>query len=110
MVDKENFCQEDSGRWDRVRVNRLKRSKLKYSVIQIGLCIYKSQESLSNQWKTIEHSRTFFMCQREEIRNLKRSDDTSGISKQGPVTRINIVCGRHNDKDRRKKRYGPHGA
>ena len=45
----------------------------------------------------MECSRTFFMCQCEEIRSLKRSDDTSGIGKQGPVTRINIVSGCRDD-------------
>ena len=43
------------------------------------------------------------MCQCEEIRSLKRSDDTSGIGKREPVTRINVVSGRHNDKDRKRK-------
>ena len=45
------------------------------------------------------------MCQRKEIRSLKRSDDTSGIGKREPVTRINVVSGRHNDKDRKKKTW-----
>ena len=46
----------------------------------------------------------FCMCQHKEIRSLKRSDDTSGIGKWEPVTRINIVSGRHNDKDRSEER------
>ena len=45
------------------------------------------------------------MCQREEIRSLKRSDDTSGIGKREPVTCINVVSGRCNDKDRKKKTW-----
>ena len=50
------------------------------------------------------------MCQREEIRSLKRSDDTSGIGKQEPVTRINVVSGRCNDKDRKKKTWPTQGS
>ena len=72
--------------------------------------IYKSQESLSNQWKTIECSRMFFMCQREEIRSLKRSDDTSGIGKRGPVTYINVVSRHRNDKDKEKKTWPTRGS
>ena len=45
----------------------------------------------------MECSRMFFMCQREEIRSLKRSDDTSGIGKRGLVTCINVVSGRRDD-------------
>ena len=52
----------------------------------------------------------FFMCQREEIRSLKRSDDTSGIGKRGPVTRINVVSGRRNDKDKEKKTWPTRGS
>ena len=37
--------------------------------------------------------------------SAQRSDDTSGIGKQGPVTHINVVSGRHNDKDREKKTW-----
>ena len=33
---------------------------------------------------------------------LKRSTDTSGIGKRKPVTHINIVSGRGNDKDKEK--------
>ena len=58
----------------------------------------------------MECSRTFFMCQREEIRSLKRSNDTSGIGKWGPVTHINIVSGRRNDKDREKKTWPMRGS
>ena len=50
------------------------------------------------------------MCQREEIRSLKGSDDTSGIGKREPVTRINVVSGRHNDKDRKKKTWPTWGS
>ena len=50
------------------------------------------------------------MCQRKEIRSLKRSDDTSGIGKWGLVTHINVVSGRCNDKDREKKTWPTRGS
>ena len=52
----------------------------------------------------------FCMCQREEIRSLKRSDDTSGIGKQEPVMHINVVSGRRNDKDRKQKTWPTRGS
>ena len=50
------------------------------------------------------------MCQHEEIRSLKRSNDTSGIGKREPVTRINVISRRRKDKDRKKKTWPTRGS
>ena len=44
------------------------------------------------------------MCQRAKFRSLKRSIDTSGIGKRGPMTHINVVSGRRNDKGKEERK------